>query len=372
MSAHSLVIGAGPAGLAVAALLGQRGVPYRIVDRAPTVGDSWRGRYDSLRLHTARRLSGLPGAPIPRRYGQWVARDDLVAYLEDYVRRFGIRPELETEVTGLHRGGDGWLVQTSRGEVPARSVVIATGQARTPYVPPWPGRDSYPGDLRHSSAYREPTAFRNQRVLVVGGGNSAAEIAVDLVGHATAVWLSVRSAPGIVRRDTLGVPTQFVALVLRGFPAALLNPVSDLLRRVTVPDLEPYGLPAPRDSFTRFLRSQTIPILDHGFVDAVRARRIRVVGEVTAFAGAEVQLVDQTTLTPDAVVAATGFRPDLGEMVRGLDLLDPAGVPRVRGAQTTPRAPDLYLVGITVELSGLLREITREATAVADAIAARR
>ena len=371
MSADTLVIGAGPAGLAVASLLGQRGVPYRVVERGSAVGASWRGRYDGLRLHTARRMSGLPGSPIPRRHGQWVARDDLVAYLEDYARRFGIQPQLDTVVTQVRRGGDGWLVQTSRGELSARSVVIATGQARTPYVPAWPGRDGYPGDLRHSSAYREPSAFRDQEVLVVGGGNSAAEIAVELAGQAAAVWLSVRSAPAIVRRDTLGVPTQFLALALRGFPAAVLNPVSDLLRRVSVPDLEPYGLPAPRDSFSRFLRSQTIPILDHGFVDAVRARRILVVGEVAAFAGAEVRLVDRTALSPDAVVAATGYRPDLGEMVRGLDLLDPAGMPRVHGAQTTPGAPDLYLVGLTVELSGVLREITREAAAVADAIAAR-
>src|SRR5215213_10549058 len=97
MTTKTVIVGAGPAGLAVAAMLGQRGVTYTVLERADRVGTAWRDRYDSLQLHTGRWLSALPGAPIPRRYGAWVRRDDLVAYLEQYAhgragRRIGSRP----------------------------------------------------------------------------------------------------------------------------------------------------------------------------------------------------------------------------------------------------------------------------------------
>src|SRR5947209_20300005 len=98
MVSDPVVIGAGPAGLAVAATLAQQGRPCVVLERADSVGASWQGRYDSLRLHTVRWLSGLPGAPIPRQYGRWVARDDVVAYLRSYASLVDVRPELEVAV----------------------------------------------------------------------------------------------------------------------------------------------------------------------------------------------------------------------------------------------------------------------------------
>jgi putative flavoprotein involved in K+ transport len=337
-----------------------------VLERADSVGSAWRGRYDSLRLHTVRWLSQLPGAPIPRAYGPWVARDDLVAYLENYARRFRIAPEFGVDVTQVLRADQGWVVRTSTGDRPARSVVLATGVSGTPYVPDWPGRETFPGRFSHSVAYREPSPYRGLRVLVVGAGNSATEIADELSRVATEVQLSVRTPPNIVRRDTLGVPSQLIGVALRGAPEAVMNPLSGLLRRATVPDLTAYGLPAPgRDGFTHFLRSKTVPILDHGFVESVRAGRIVVVPAVAAIEGPDVRLVDGTVLAPDAIVAATGYRPGLDRLVGDLSVLDPSGYPLAHGARTVPGAPDLYFVGLTVELSGLLREIGREARRVA-------
>src|SRR5215203_4136006 len=100
MTTKTVIVGAGPAGLAVAAMLGQRGVTYIVLERADRVGTAWRDRYDSLQLHTGRWLSALPGAPITRRYGAWVRRDDLVAYLEQYAHRFGLIPS-----SGSRSGG---------------------------------------------------------------------------------------------------------------------------------------------------------------------------------------------------------------------------------------------------------------------------
>jgi putative flavoprotein involved in K+ transport len=205
---QTIIIGAGPAGLAVAALLGRHGAPYTLLDRGAEVGASWRDRYDSLQLHTARWLSALPHAAIPRRYGPWVRRDDLVLYLEDYAQRFEIQPELGLEVTRIERGPGGWRVETSDGTRDGERVVLATGYCNAPYLPDWPGRDTFPGPLLHSADYREPSSYRDKQVLVVGAGNSAAEIAVDLARVGADVQLSVRTPPNIVRRDTFGIPTQ--------------------------------------------------------------------------------------------------------------------------------------------------------------------
>jgi putative flavoprotein involved in K+ transport len=366
-----IIIGAGPAGLAAAATLKQQGVPCTVLERAPSVGASWQGRYDSLRLHTVRWLSCLPGAPIPRRYGRWVARDDLVDYLHDYARRFDIAPELGVEVTRVDRSDNGWQIHTSSGAREAPAVIVATGYSRTPHVPDWPGRTAFPGPLLHSSAYREPSPYAGQHVLVVGAGNSAAEIAVDLVDVAEQVELSVRTPPNIVRRDTLGVPSQLFGIALKHAPEPVMNLLSTALRRISVPNLADHGLPAPAgDGFTQFLRTRTVPILDHGFVNAVRAGCITVVPAVEGFAGAEVCLAGGSSTSPDAVISATGYRPALEPIVGHLGVLDETGMPRVHGATTLPDAPRLYFVGIKLELAGLLREIGLEARAVGQALAA--
>src|SRR4051794_4812580 len=124
MISEPVVVGAGPAGLAVAATLAREGRRCVVLERAESVGSSWQGRYDSLRLHTARWLSGLPGAPIPRQYGRWVARDDFVAYLSDYAERFGVRPEFGVDVRRIERVDGSWRIRTSRGGLSASTVVV--------------------------------------------------------------------------------------------------------------------------------------------------------------------------------------------------------------------------------------------------------
>jgi len=365
-----VVIGAGPAGLAVAATLARQGQPCVVLERADAVGPAWQGRYDSLRLHTARWLSGLPGAPIPRQYGRWVARDDFVAYLRDYAERFGVRPEFGVDVRRIERVDGAWRIETSRGNASTSTVVVATGYSRVPHLPDWPGRDSFSRPLVHSSEYREPSAYRGRQVLVVGAGNSAAEIAVDLARAGAHVDLAVRTPPNIVRRDTFGVPSQLLGIALRHVPERVMNPLTTVLRRVSVPDLSSHGLPRPAgDGFTQFLRTQTVPILDHGFVDAVRAGRVTVVGVVEALDGDSVRLVDGSTVQPDAVICATGYRTGLESLVGHLGVLDERGVPLVHGPETLPELPGLYFVGISVQLAGLLREIGREARAVGEVVA---
>ncbi|HEY5151221.1 MAG TPA: NAD(P)/FAD-dependent oxidoreductase, partial [Mycobacterium sp.] len=245
MRHDTLVVGAGPAGLAVAAALHDRGAPCIVLDQGAGVGAAWRERYDSLHLHTARWLSGLPGGRIPKKFGPWVSRDDFVTFLGDYADQHGVRPEFGVTVERIDRDDDGWRVQTSRGARQAGAVVVATGYCRQPHIPEWPGRAGFTGTLVHSAAYREPSPYAGRRVLVVGAGNSAADIAVELLRVGAHVTLSVRTPPNIVRRDTLGVPSQVIGIALGHLPERAKDPVVGILRRVAVPDLTRQGLPAP-------------------------------------------------------------------------------------------------------------------------------
>ncbi len=368
MPQDTVIVGAGPAGLAVAAGLRSRGAPCSVLDQGDGVGAAWRARYDSLHLHTARWLSGLPGGRIPRRFGPWVSRDDFVAFLGDYAAQHGIRPEFGVTVERIDRDDDGWQLRTSDGRRQASTVVVATGYCRQPFIPDWPGRAGFTGSLLHSAEYREPSPYAGRSVLVVGAGNSAADIAVELLGVGAQVTLSVRTPPNIVRRDTLGVPSQVIGIALGHLPERAKDPVVGILRRVAVPDLTRQGLPAPDDGFSQFLRSQTVPILDHGFVREIRAGRISVVAAVTALDGDSVRLADGSTVRPDAVICATGYRPGLEGMVGHLGVLNGRGQPVVRGATPLAGVGRLFFVGVSVQLGGQIREIGMEARAVANAI----
>lgn len=389
-----IIVGGGPAGLAVAATLARRGQRAQVIEQGTEVGSSWRQRWDGLRLHTMRALSGLPGAPVPRRCGRWVTKDDYADYLRHYAEHFDVDLELGTRATRVDRAGSGWAVTTvpageahravtqsgteielphgrgpadGAGEVSTRSadaVVIATGYSRVPFIPDWAGRELYSRSIIHTSDYRNPLPYAGRQVLVVGVGNSAAEIATELVDGGATVRLAVRTPPNIVRRSSLGVPSQLVGLSMKRAPEWVMDPASALLRRITVPDLTDHGLPPPAGGFTQFLRTRTVPVLDHGFVDHVRAGRITVVAAVDHLSRDAVHLVDGTAVEADTVICGTGFRPALEPLVGHLGVLDRRGLPLVHGSETVPDAPGLHFVGITVELSGLLHEIGSEARAV--------
>src|SRR3954452_14639029 len=225
MERHEVVvIGAGPAGLATAGALRHYGIGSIVLEREQ-IGSSWRKHYDRLHLHTVRWLSHLPGYKMPARYGKWVARDDVVEYLVDYVAAHNLDVRENTEVASLARDGDSWVVTTGDGQrFAAARVVVATGYNKHQKLPEWPGLDGFTGALVHSGDYRNPEPYVGKSVLVVGTGNSGAEIVVDLIeGGAKHVQMSVRTPPTVMRRDTNGFPTQAMGLVFRQVPAPVMD-----------------------------------------------------------------------------------------------------------------------------------------------------
>jgi putative flavoprotein involved in K+ transport len=333
------------------------------------VGAAWAVRYDRLQLHTIRWLSSLPGYRMPRSFGRWPSHRRVLEYLQRYAERHAL--EVRTGVTAerVDRGRAGWLVKTAAGELDAERVVVATGHSNLPIRPSWPGE--FRGEIVHSADYRNPAPYVGSRVLVVGAGNSGAEIAVDLVdGGAAAVLLAVRTPPSMVRRDTLGVPSQLLGIATTHLPVAAVDRIARTLRRISFPDLTPYGLPAPQQPYSDFLRRRVIPILDVGLADAVRAGRVRVVAALERFEDGAAVLADGTVLEVDAVIAATGFRTGLEPLVGHLGVLDDHGEPLVHGAHEHPRAPGLHFVGYQVTLGGTFRLVGIQATQLARTLAA--
>lgn len=364
------VIGGGPAGLAAAATLKPLGLRVRVLEKADSVGARWRGHYDRLHLHTTRSLSALPGLAIPAEYGRWVARDDFVRYQERYAAHHGLALELGTAAERIDRVGEAWRLRTSKGDLDAKYVVVCTGYNNAAFLPPWPGR--FAGDLLHSHRYRNGEPYRGKRVLVVGTGNSGAEIATDLADHGAEVWWSFRTPPNILPRAALGIATQGLGILLRPLPPGLVDSIAAGYGWVTVGSLARFGLPRPpRGLYTAVLRDRVLPILDVGLVAAIRAGRVRPVPAVESFDGASVVLADEQRLLPDAVVACTGFRPALEPIVGHLGVLDRDGVPKVHGPAEHETARGLFFIGYNNPISGNLREIARHARAIAGVIAER-
>lgn len=350
-----MVVGAGQAGLACARLLQAAGVDVVVLEQT-TVAASWRGHYDRLTLNTDRRLSALPGRPIPAEAGQWVSRDAFVSYLQEYAEDLPVRTG--TRVCRLERDGSGWLLRTDRREVlRARHVVLATGLNRVPHLPPWPGSSTIP--LLHSGAYRSPAPFAGLTVLVIGAGTSGSEIAADLAGTSR-VLLSARTPPALFPRALGPVPTQLGAFSLPLVPSRVGDLALAATRQVWRRRDAALGLHGPAGPVSAARRGQ-LPVLDAGLRAAVHAGRVQILAAVDRLDGDCVLLADGSRVRADVLLAATGWRPGLEPLVGHLGILDGRGLPRDLPA-------GLHAVGFATPLTGSIHAAGFEAAAVVTSI----
>jgi indole-3-pyruvate monooxygenase len=365
LDTDTLVIGAGPAGLAVAACLRRAAVPFVVLERDDRVGAGWHRHYERLHLHTDKGNSALPFVPFSRQYPRYPSRLEVIGYLEDYARQSEIRPVFGQEATLAHHEDGRWLTRTQDHLYVSRRLVIATGYNCRPVVPTWPDQDAFAGPIVHSSAYRNGEPYRSQRTLVVGFGNSGGEIALDLWEHDARPSLAVRGAVNIIPREILGVPILSLAILLGRLPPSVTDRLNALILRTIVGSYGRLGLrQAAEGPLTQIARRRRIPLIDVGTVRLIRAGQVAVYPGVERFTARGVCFTDGRDEPFDAVILATGYRPALADFLADAErVLDQNGNPRSPGARTA--LPGLYVCGFNVVATGMLREIAREAKTIA-------
>jgi cation diffusion facilitator CzcD-associated flavoprotein CzcO len=368
-SCDAIIIGAGPAGLATAAALRSRGLNAAILEKSDAVGAVWRRHYDRLHLHTDRARSALPGMPIPKAYGRYPSRAQVVEYLEAYAAKFDLKPIFNAPVRAVRRDGRAWRAEAGENSRTASIVIAATGWADYPYVPTWPGMATFGGPILHSSVYRNPAPFVGKRTLVIGYGNSGAEIALDLAEAGIDVVLSVRSPVNIVPRELFGVPILAFPAAEQWLPPRVADALNAPLVRLAIGSIEKLGLKrSPKGPLQSIEEDGRVPLIEIGTLDAIRDGRIKLRGDVASFSRESVSLRRSPAERFDAVILATGFRPDLRALLPDAkDVLNATGAPLVSGQMTAE--PGLFFCGAIPSALGQFRQIGVEATRIAAAAA---
>ncbi len=363
-----LVIGAGPAGLATSACLRSKGLEHVLLERDDNIAPAWNRHYDRLHLHTTKKYSGLPMTPWPKAAPRYPSREQVVQYLHTYAREHKITPRLGVAVRSVKRMGNRFAVDTSAGLLSPRFVVMATGGNAVPNLPSIPGLESFVGTTIHASAYKNAAPFRGKRTLVIGCGNSGAEIALDLAEQTVDTTMVVRGPVHIVPRDLFGRPTQHTSILLSHLPLGMRDLIAVKSVGLVVGDLSRWGIVRPKTGPNRMIEEYgRVPILDVGTIAMIKQGKIRVMPTVQEILPDGVLFSRGGAHPFEAIIFATGYSPGLVDVIENFEAIsDVRGRPHRFGVETG--IPGLYFVGFNTPTTGVLREIALEAPRVAQSI----
>ena len=366
---QAIVIGAGPAGLALAASLRAMGVTPVILDKENSIGSAWRRHYDRLHLDTDKKRSPLQMRCCPDDAPRYVPRDQVVAYLEDYADHFALSPQLNAEVTRADPIDRGWRVTLADGpQIDTPVLPPATGISECPTSRDWPALATSPGPILHTPDSPRPADLPGQRVLVVGFGNSGGEIAIDLAEDGRQVDLVVRSAVNLLPKELFGLPIGNFELLQKILPYRWADRITAPVLKLKIGDYGQYGLrKSPKGPITQIREDGRIPLIDLGTLALMKAGKIKSRPGLDRIDGATVTFTDGSSADYDAILMATGYRVDLRPLFGDLPgVLDDAGCPHASARQL---APGLWFCSYHPVPNGQLREIALQAPRIAAEVA---
>jgi indole-3-pyruvate monooxygenase len=360
-----LIIGASISGLASAASLKKNGIAYLLVEKQQQIAPAWRSHYQRLHLHTSKKLSRLPYKPFDKSIPLYPSRQHVVDYLTDYQKEFGIEPIFNTEVTSVKREGEYWLTETSNHTYKSKYVIVATG----PFGKPKPillnGMQNFSGKILHSCVYKTGKEFKGQKVLVVGFGNSACEIALDLFEQGAKASMSVRSAVNVVPRDIFGIPIQQLALWMSFLPPKIADKLNAPLIQLLVGDIRRLGIQKlPYGPLEQIEKFGSAPVLDIGTIAQIRNGNIALRGDIDDIQNKTVHFKDGSNDNFDAIVAAIGYYRDYAAIIN----VEPERFSDLKVSidrQTYFGKDGLYFCGFWISPKGQIREIARDAQKIA-------
>lgn len=363
---NHLIIGAGPAGLAVAGRLRKQGLDFEVLESTNNIADRWHHHYDRLLLHTVKQLSHLPHLEFPVDYPTYVPRKKLVKYYENYAKHFKIKPHFNEKVVSIKLENEGWEVMTENGkQFIAKNVVIATGINRIPHVPVFKNQEEFQGTIVHSIHYKNTQPFENQKVIVIGMGNTGAELALDLSEKNIDTTLAVRSPITLVPRDVNGRPVQLTARTLAKIPFGIGDWLGTQIRKVVIGDLTKYGVPMSKQHPVVQLRETgKTPVIDLGTVNQIKKGNIKIVGKIDRFFEKGIVFENGEKKEFDSVILATGYRAKVEDFLEnGKEFLDKYEIPKQPIGDG--KFEGLYFVGFdNYKLGGILGTIYNDSELV--------
>jgi len=366
---HTLIIGASVSGLASAACLQKQGIEYIICEKESQVATPWRNHYERLHLHTNKNSSNLPYKKFANAVPRYPTRLQVVDYLADYQNDFNINPVFNTEAKLVRREADHWITETSNGAFKSKYIIVATGPFGKPKAISFKGMDTFPGKILHSYQYKTGKDFKGQNVLVVGFGNSACEIAIDLYEQGANPSMSVRSPVNVIPRDILGIPILQLSLLMAPLPPGMADAMNAPLMRFLIGDITKIGLKKlPYGPLEQIHKDGTVPLLDIGTIQLIREGHIKIHDNIDYISGNTVYFTNNKKEDFDAIVAGIGYYRDYAEIIkvdknRFEDLK--VGIKK----QKYFGKDGLYFCGFWIAPTGQFREIALDAKEIAKDIA---
>jgi indole-3-pyruvate monooxygenase len=364
-----LIVGASFSGLASAVCLQKQGVEYTIIEKTNSVATPWRHHYHRLHLHTNKRISNLPYKKFRKTIPRYPSRQQVVDYLEDYQKQFGIDPVFNTEAKKIRRESDHWITETNNGTFISKYLIIATGPFTRPKKISFAGMETFPGKILHSYEYKTGKDFKGQKVLVVGFGNSACEIAIDLYEQEAKPSMAVRSPVNVVPRDAFGIPILELSLLMNKLPPRFADRINAPLLRLLIGDITKLGLKKMKyGPFEQINKDASIPLLDIGTIKHIRQGHITIYDDIDHIEGKTVFLKDGRKEEFDAIIAGIGYYRDYADIIdvdtsRFEDLKFPVAKQKHFGED------GLYFCGFWIAPTGQIREIGLDAKRIANDIA---
>ncbi|XVF21884.1 hypothetical protein REPUB_Repub12eG0127800 [Reevesia pubescens] len=349
-----IIVGAGPSGLATAACLNLHSIPYIILEREDCFASLWKKyAYDRLHLHLDKQFCVLPHLPFPNSYPRFISKEQFVSYLDDYVSHFKISPFYRrcVELAKFDGASKKWIVRARNlgsGEVEeftGRFLAVASGETSNPYKPEIEGLNTFPGDVLHSTQFRNGKAFKDQNVLVVGSGNSGMEIALDLANHGAKTSIVVRSPVHILSKDMV-----YLGLILLKYiPLNMVDSLMVMLSKLVYGDLTKYGITRPKEGpFFMKVAYGKYPVFDVGTYNKIKSRRIQVLPAISSIRGNEVVFDNGKTYPFDTIIFCTGFKRSTNIWLTGDDyLLNDDGLPKPSFPNHWKGKNGLYCVGLS-------------------------
>nr|XP_043616155.1 probable indole-3-pyruvate monooxygenase YUCCA10 [Erigeron canadensis] len=309
-----VIVGAGPAGIAISACLNRLSIPNIVLEREECYASMWRKKaYDRLKLHLAKNFCELPYMPFPVSAPTFVPKDMFVEYLHDYVYNFNVSPlcQRSVESASYDKVVKKWMVNARNGvsglveEYVAEFLVVATGENSQGFIPSVVGLDGFKGCVMHSSQYENGKKFEGQNVLVVGAGNSGMEIAYDLCNWGARTSIVVRSHVHVLSKEIV----QLGMHLLKYISTPLVDKIVLMLSNLVYGDVGKYGIKRPTQG-PFFLKRETgrSPVIDVGTISKIKTGDIKVMEAIKSIEGDQIKFVDCQEQQFDAIVFATGFR----------------------------------------------------------------